>query len=139
MTNIALLPYISGSFTVATNSDWDDSIQFNQPSPNETLPLDISDIDFFAQLRASPVSPNILMALSTINGLLINGGKAGTLTWNVPAYPRTTAPFDNMRSLQSAISPLVMDVVAVADGRVRNLFEKAGPASVSINPGVTLK
>jgi hypothetical protein len=125
MTNIIQLPQLSAVFTVATNGDWDDVIQFFQS--NGTDPLDITGIAFKGALRLTAANPVVVLEVGTADGTLVNGGADGKLTWAVAA--------EKMKDLSPV--PHVFDLIAIADGKQRNLFQLAGPARVNVNEGVT--
>lgn len=90
------------------------------------LPLDLTGIKFTADLRLSPQNPQVLLALSTVNGTLINGEVNGTLSFSVPAAQMFGVP----------AATYVMDIVATADNHTINLCE-GGPATVTVLQGVT--
>lgn len=123
MTNILLLPQIAGSFACANNADWRDELLFVDSSNN---PLDLTGIVFHQQWRSATTSPLIVLDISTTNGFLVNGGVAGTLSWEVPASIMQTV----------AAGAYVGDLVAEADGAVVNLFSST-PAALTVNQGLT--
>ncbi|WP_158812076.1 hypothetical protein [Beijerinckia sp. L45] len=137
-TNIANLPQLSGSFVVATNGDWRDCIQFQWPSgsTNAGQPIDVTGIVFEAQLRPSPTDSEVLLNMSTANGLLVNGGDMGTLTFAVPRDAPTTGLSDHMSNLPAGTT-CAMDIVATGDGQIINLCQVGGPLSVTVNRGIT--
>lgn len=123
-TNILLLPQLSGSLTLATNADFRLTVQFVEAGT--TTALDISGIAFRQQWRLATNSEDIGLELSTANGLLVNGGGAGTLSWLVPATVAATIP----------PGAYLGDLLAEADGAIVNLFV-AGALSVTVNGGLT--
>lgn len=132
MTNVLMLPQLQATFAVANNSDWTDQIKFLQPSvpddPNsELVPLDLTGITFRGQMRPSTDSPVVALTVGTDDSTIVNSGVDGMLTWNVPA-----ASFLGMEP-----GNYVFDLLAMGDGHVINLFEKAGAATVIVNEGVT--
>jgi hypothetical protein len=126
MTNILLIPQMTATFHIVTNADWVDQIII-PIADNPTSPLDITGIDFYSELRALEDDPNILISMSTQNGLLINEGANGKLRWQVR--------YDALRDIK--VSSGVLDILALADGNRVNLFQEAGPADVAIRAGVT--
>lgn len=122
MTNITRLPQLSGSFSVATNADWRDEIMFVLADGS---PLDLTGIEFEQHIRPDVASVNVILKLSTSNGLLINGGSGGRLAWHVP-----------VGSLRVGGGTYVTDLVARADGITINLFRDA-PAALAVHHGVT--
>jgi len=93
----------------------------------QPLPLDLSGIEFRAELRVSADSEQVLLSLQTSDSTLLNGGSDGTLGFNVAS--------DKLQHLKER--NYVMDIVAYADGHVVNLFP-AGPCTVSVTEGVTV-
>ncbi|MGD0564549.1 MAG: hypothetical protein ABSA66_15840 [Roseiarcus sp.] len=124
MTNVLLLPQISGSLTIATNADLRAALQFTQAGSSAAL--DLTGIAFHTQIRPSAGSPAIALDLSTANGLLINGGTNGLLSWLVPAA----------QLAQIAPGAYVADLVASGDAAVVNLCQ-AAPLTVTVVEGVT--
>ncbi len=132
MTNILMLPQLQATFVIANNGDWTDQIQFLQPDPNDPngqtlIPLDLTGITFRGQIRPSALSPVVLLEIGTDDSTLVNSGQDGKLTWNVFAIK-----FNGMEGGSG-----VFDLLAFGDGHTINLFQKAGPASVTINEGIT--
>ena len=130
-TNISLLPQLSVSFVVINNADWRDSIQFYQTGT--TTALDLTGISFKAQLRSSISNPVAILTASTDNGLLINGGMNGLLSFAVPRDPAGSL---GGMSLIPAGS-YVLDLIASGDSKIINLFQAIGPATVLVKTGVT--
>ena len=124
-TNIGLLPQISAQFAIVTNGDWRDVIEFTQAGG---APIDLSGIAFRAMVRAQAGDAGAVIDASTANQLLANGGSAGTLSFAVPAAQLAQIPPGDY----------VMDLLAMADGWQINLFQRAGPATVTIIQGITL-
>ncbi|MGO8738634.1 hypothetical protein [Rhodoblastus sp.] len=124
MTNVLLLPQLSGSLVIATNADLRVAVQFVQAGT--TTPIDLTGIEFHSQIRLASDVTQIGLDLSTANGLLVNGGVNGTLSWLIPAaQAKTIAP-----------GAYVADLLALGDGDVVNLFQNA-PLGVTVNGGVT--
>jgi hypothetical protein len=124
VTNILALPQISGSLAIATNADLRASLLFTQAGSSS--PLDLTGIAFHMQIRLASDATQIALDLSTANGLLVNGGTNGVLSWLVPA-PATQ---------QIAPGAYVADLLAIADGAVINLCQ-AAPLAVTVSKGVT--
>lgn len=129
-SNIMLLPQLGGmSFSIANNAGWYDSLIFTQ-SANNTAPLDISSIDFHAELRSSAADPSNKLDMSSMatQPQFVVGGINGTLFFSVDA------------SLIVKLSPgvYVMDMVAIdiVTQMKRNLCE-GGPIAVTVLQGVT--
>ncbi len=137
-TNILQLPQLEASFSVTTNSDWRDVLQFQWPqgSANAGQPLDITGIAFEAQLRPSATDAEVLLDISTANGLLQVDGSLGQLAFAVPELAPATGPTGCTASLPAGASA-VMDIIATADGVILNLGQVAGPFTVAIAGGVT--
>ncbi len=124
MSNLLLLPQLAGSFTTANNADWRDALLFVDANNN---PIDLSGIAFHQQIKAASDPSTILLDLSTANGLLINGGTNGTLSWLVPVAQMELV----------AAGAYIADLVASDGIDTVNLFA-GGPATVTVNQGVTL-
>lgn len=134
-TNIAQIPQLTGSFNVARNAGWYDVLQFLWPTgtglPNAGLPVDLTGIDFYAQVTPGVGNSQILLDMSTINGRLVNGLTMGTLAFNVPPSLTSGLPL-------LAAPGGTMDLLAVADGRVVNVNQQSGqPFSILVTEGVT--
>lgn len=126
--NILLIrPFTSMTIMLTNNSDWRDAIMFMQ-SDNVT-PLDITGIDFYANLRETIDGVNLLLNMSTENGYLINMGFVGVLQWNIPASV--------MKEIPVSTKSYVMDIVAIQGEYTVNLFP-TGPAQVFLSQGVTV-
>lgn len=123
-TNVLLLPQLSGSLVLATNADFRLTVQFVESGT--TNPLDITGIAFRQQWRLASNAEDIGLDLSTGNGLLVNGGVTGTLSWLVLAETAKTIPPGSYLG----------DLLAEADGAVVNLFV-AAPLGVTVNGGLT--
>lgn len=93
----------------------------------QPMPLDLTGISFGLQVRPSADSPVLLLDVSTAAGTMINGGATGQLAFNVPP--------DSLSDL--AVGNYVADIVATGDGRVVNLFQTNGPASLIVRQSVT--
>lgn len=124
MTNILALPQISGSLSLATNGDLRASLGFTQA--NSSTAIDLTGIAFRMQVRLASDATQIALDLSTDNGLLINGGANGLLSWVVPAA----------MTAQIAPGAYVADLLAIADGATINLCA-AAPLAVTVTQGVT--
>lgn len=129
-SNLMQLAQLGGmSFSITTNAGWYDAIPFPQPI-NPALPLDISGINFHAELRTAVGDANNKLDMSTINSppQLLNGGTSGILFFSVDV------------SLIINLKPgaYVMDILAIdiTSGMVRNLCE-LGPITVNLLQGVT--
>lgn len=129
-SNIMQLPQLGGmAFAITNTGGWYDTLYFTQPA-NATAPLDLSGINFHAELRKTVMDSQNMLDLATTNNppQLINGGASGALFFSVDA------------SLLSALSPFtyVMDMLAIdiATGMTRNLCELE-PIAVTVNKGVT--
>lgn len=125
MTNVLLLPQLSGSVILATNADFRLAVQFVQAGTTTTA-LDITGIAFRQQWRLAASTGDIGLELSTDNGLLVNGGANGVLSWAVPAGISKTIP----------PGAYLGDLLAEADGAIVNLFV-AAPLTVTVNGGLT--
>lgn len=92
----------------------------------QALGIDLGGIDFVANLRLKPSLHESVLTVRTTDGSLLNGGKTGTLGFNV------------LESVMEGVPPneYVMDIVAVADDQYVNLFPD-GPATVIVLDGVT--
>jgi hypothetical protein len=127
MSNILLLPKFQAgaAATIVDNADWRDVWTFQNSKTG--APVDLTGISFKAQLRASAADAKVALEMSTDNGMLVNGGIAGTLTQAVLAAKTRGLP-----------SPCVFDMLAIdaAAGIVINLFE-AAPATITVLRGVT--
>lgn len=129
-SNIMILPQLGGmTFSITNNAGWYDSIVFTQSS-DSTHPLDISSIDFHAELRLSVSDPSNKLDMASSNSppQFVVGGSNGTLFFSVDV------------SLVSKLSPgdYVMDIIAidVVSQMKRNLCE-GGPCIVTVLQGVT--
>jgi len=117
------------SFSITNNAGWYDILTFPDPS-NTSKPLDITGIDFHAELRASVGDANNLLDMQSFTSppQLVVGGANGTLFFSVDA------------SLTKKLKPAVyvMDIIAIdhATGMVRSLCE-GGPIQVTVLEGVT--
>jgi hypothetical protein len=120
------------------NGDWRDSLQFQWPagSTNAGQPIDLTGISFEAQLRPSPTDSEVLLDLSTANGLLVNDGALGTLTFAVPRDAPTTGIAYHMSTMPAGTTAY-MDFIASGDGQIINLCQVGGPIAVTINRGIT--
>ena len=126
---LQLPPFTSMTFSVPNNSDWLDAIAFRDVS--NTLALDLTGISFYAHLRPSVGSPIVYLDMSTDNGLLVNGGLGGLLSWKVPASMMSRIP------ISPTNSPYVMDILAIQAPNRVSLFP-TGPAQVTVIQSVTL-
>ena len=124
MTNVLALPQIAGSLAIVTNADLREALLFTQAG--SSTPLDLTGIAFHMQVRLASDETQIGLDLSTDNGLLINGGTNGLLSWLVPAA----------QLAQVAPGAYLADLVAAADGAIVNLCQ-SGPLTVTVSAGVT--
>lgn len=124
MTNVLQLPQLSGSLNVTTNADLRVAIQFIVAGTS--TPLDLTGISFESEWRLASDTTQIGLRLTTANGLLINGGTNGTLSWLAPQAQTVTVP----------PGAYVSDLIAQGDGAVVNLFQGA-PMAVNVTGGVT--
>ncbi len=123
MTQILALPQLAGSMTIDGNADFLVAWRFDAPGGGG--PIDLTGIAFHMQVRPLDLG-SVALDLSTLNGGLVNGGGAGTLTFWSPAAANV------------ALTPgaYVADLIAEGDGLRLNLFA-AAPMTVSVLPGVT--
>lgn len=129
-SNIMQLPQLGGmSFSITNNAGWYDQIQFTQ-SLSSTAPLDISGINFHAELRTAVGDPTnrLNMSSTATPAQFVVGGTNGILFFSV----------DVTLTINLSPMPYVMDILAVdaASGMVRNLCE-GGPINVTVIEGVT--
>jgi len=125
--NILRLPVFSSMVVnIKNTADWRDALWFKDPDTGETL--DITGISFRAHMRPEVDSPVLAggFEMSTTNGLLVNYGRSGFLSWAVPA------------SMMTTVEPreYVMDVEATQGPYTTQLFP-ADPAVVTVYQGVT--
>jgi hypothetical protein len=111
---------VNSSPVLATITDAEANLTF-QP-----LPLDLTGIEFIAQMRSSAASAAVYLTAQTSDGTFNNGGTSGVLAFNIP------------QATLSNIFPAVyvFDIVAIADGHTLNLFPE-GPGTISLGLGVT--
>src|SRR6516225_708845 len=114
-SNVMLLPQLGGmTFSIANNAGWYDVLLFTSPT-NSEAPLDISGINFHAELR---------IAFGV--GQLINGALTGQLFFSVDV------------SLIAKLSPrvYVMDMIAtdISSGMIKSLCE-VQPIQVTVIQG----
>ena len=125
MTNILLLPQISGSLAIATDADFRASIAFVAATGGAAI--DLTGITFTSKIKQPGNLATTCLALSTAGGGgLVNGGVSGILSWLV---------------LQPALIVLapgsyVCDIIATADGATINLCQ-AAPLAVTVTQGIT--
>jgi hypothetical protein len=124
------LPQLGGmTFSITTTGGWYDKLQFLAPG-SATVPLDISGINFHAELRTAvgDASNKLDISSSVVHPQFIVGGTNGTLFFSVDA------------SLLINLTPgvYVMDILAIdiTSGMIRNLCE-GGPIHVTVLEGVT--
>lgn len=122
MTNILLLPEMSGSLSITNNGDWRQAIQF--VANGTTTPIDLTGITFRSQVRSMAGSSVVLLDLSTVDGTLVVDHANGKLSWAVPAA-----------ALASLSGAYVTDIIAVGDGITRNLCPT--PIALTVVVGVT--
>lgn len=104
------------------------------PGGPPSVPIDISGITFQFSLRTNPGDPNVYLTGSTNdaagvggNPSLINGGSGGNLMFNIPAATMSLL-------LKGSY---VMDILAIADGYTVNVYQNSGPATVTVDEGIT--
>lgn len=131
MSNILLLPQISGSLKVARNADFRDSIAFRQA--DETTPLDLTGIGFRMQIRsvADPLTVALEMSVAvdaaTGNGLSVARAD-GLLNFCVLQKAFNDVPAGDYQT----------DILAFdAAGVLVNLCREGGPMPVTISDGLT--
>jgi hypothetical protein len=130
-SNIMGLMQLGGmGFSITNNGGWYDILTFPDPT-NTSKPLDLTGIDFHAELRTQVGDPSnrLDMKSSISNPQFRVGGNTGTLFFTVDV------------SLTQKLSPgmYVMDMLAIdmVTGMVRNLCE-GGPINVTVLQGITL-
>lgn len=129
-TNIDYLPQITASFILSTQSTIGDVIRF-VTAEGSTTPLDITGIAFDAIYRPSEDDERVLLRLSTDDGTLVNGGVLGTLSWSLPEYRKSILDVV-WASGALAAGTYGMWLKARADGKMVDLCEREGPASVTV-------
>ena len=97
----------------------------------QQVPMDLTDIEFVANIRLKAGGPESFMTIQTSDGSFNNGGPSGTLAFAISADIEASP---SMTRLQPG--SYVMDIVAIADGVTINLFPE-GPATVTVLDGVT--
>jgi hypothetical protein len=90
------------------------------------VPLDITGIEFRAQVRALAGGNDVYLTADTADGTFVNGGTNGILLFQIPA--------SSMNRVRAG--SYVMDIVAEGDGNTINLFP-VGPAAVNVVQGIT--
>jgi FlaG/FlaF family flagellin (archaellin) len=90
---------------------------------NTKIPVDLTG--YSAHLQVKDVYGTLLLDLSTLNGLIVLGGTAGTISLTVPAVITSTLTFTN--------SPYDLTLTG-SDGTVVRLLE----GSFSVSPGQTV-
>lgn len=92
-------------------------------------PLDLTGISFNSMLRESVTSATVLIQMSTLNGLMVNGNQVGTYGWAVPAAKLPAWPGLSSTGQLS----LVLDVQATdATGAIVDLCTQNGPIPVTV-------
>lgn len=100
-------------------------------------PLDLTGISFSSVLRASTVSPNVILSMSTAAGTMTAGDTTGLFGWAVSGATMLAAPFPASLSAQGTVA-CVVDVVATdATGALVNLCSLNGPITVNVRLSVT--
>jgi hypothetical protein len=131
-SNIMLLPQLGGmTFSIVNNAGWYDVILFTSPA-NSEAPLDISGIDFHAELRVAVGDAQNWLDMSTSPAIgqaqFVNGAITGQLFFSVDV------------SLIVKLSPrvYVMDMIAtdITSKMVKSLCE-VEPIQVMVIQGVT--
>ena len=126
----SVTPTVIGLSNPATISAPGAMVTFSPP------PLDLTGISFSSILRASAISPNVLISASTAVGTMTNGNTSGLFGWSVPGATMLAAPFLASLAGQGIVS-CVVDVVATdATGALVNLCQ-GGPIAVNVRLSVT--
>jgi hypothetical protein len=132
-SKLMLLPQLGGmTFSIANNAGWYDVILFTI-SPDSSEPLDISGIDFHAELRSSVGDAQNFLDMNTIAEAqtiaeFISGGVSGKLFFNVDV--------SLIKKLPAAV--YVMDMIAtdIVSQMVKSLCE-VEPIQVTVIQGIT--
>ena len=96
--------------------------------------LDLTGIIFTSELRLANTASVALLSMSTTNGLMVNGGTAGTFGWSTPAASLPNWP---LSLSQSGSLACVVDIQASdITGAKVNLCTEA-PIPVTVNLSVT--
>jgi hypothetical protein len=93
-------------------------------------PLDLSGITFASTVRESLISSTVLLAASTANKLMTNGGVGGTFGWNVspPYLPRWPLGLTQVGGLAAVVDIQASD----PSGQIVDLCGTAGPIPFNI-------
>jgi hypothetical protein len=128
MSTILDLPQLPFEITIIAGSDWLWDVQFVVGPDESSAPIDLTGIAFDMQMRRSvaPDEKNVWLSLSTEAGGIVNTGAAGIVKFHAPPHLTSQIPD----------GPYVADVVARADGYIRNLCE-TGPLAVTVRQPVT--
>lgn len=121
-TAILQLPQFSFATSTVNTADLLDTIATFTTS--DSLPIDITGIFFEAQVRSEAKDIKVWVDASSENGLLVNGGPDGTLSWRIPL------------SVMTKVTPgnYVTDIRANADG---HLIAIAQRCTFTVTQGVT--
>ena len=129
-SNIMSLMQLGGmTFSITNNAGWYDMLTFPDPA-NTSAPLNITGIDFHAELRASVGDANNLLDMksSVSSPQFIVGGANGTLFFSVDV--------SLIKRLRPAVYVMDMLAIDIVTGMVRSLCEGA-PIQVTVLEGVT--
>ena len=93
-------------------------------------PLDLTGINFSSTVRESLVSSTVLLAASTANGLMINGGQSGNFGWQVspPHLPNWPLGLTQVGGLGAVVDIQASDV----SGAVVDLAGISGPIPLTV-------
>src|SRR5262245_43872829 len=88
-TNILLLPLVEIMVETGTNEDWVDGLAFFADD-EETIPLDLTGIEFEMEMRTLPPSPTVVVRGHTKDGTI--NVLQHTISMNIPAAQMMTVP-----------------------------------------------
>lgn len=93
-------------------------------------PLDLTGITFSSTVRETLQSSTVLLAASTVNGLMTNGGVGGTFGWNVnpPHLPNWPLGVTQVGGMSAVVDIQGSD----ASGMIVDLCGAAGPLPLVI-------
>lgn len=117
---------LNGNPLNATINDAAADLVFQAP------PLDLTGINFLANLRMMAGAPQVFLTAQTADGSMINGKTAGTLAFAVPNQP---AYINGPSTQQVPPNNYVMDIIAMDGTYTINLFPQ-GPATVMVGAGI---
>lgn len=129
MTNILALPQLPQmSFTIVTNADFRDGLQFLQDATVvPAVPLDLTGIAFRASIRVANDEISELISASTEQGTISVDPAQGIMAFALPA-----SAFDSLNE-----GDAIGDIVAEAPGYVINLCKDNGPLTFTIRRGLS--